>query len=61
MNKDQFKGRVKEVAGNVKKKVGRATNNPDTEADGAAEEVEGKVQKTFGDLKRKIGKAIDKG
>ena len=61
MNKDQFKGRAKEVSGNIKKNVGDATNNPDQEADGAAEEVEGKIQKTFGDLKNKIGKAIDKG
>ena len=61
MNKDQFKGRAKEISGKIKKNVGDATDNPDTEAEGAGEEVEGKVQKTFGDLKNKIGNAIDKG
>lgn len=59
MNKDQIKGRVKEVTGNMKKNLGRAGGDADLEAEGAVEEVSGKIQKKFGDAKRNISKKID--
>ncbi|MET0211040.1 MAG: CsbD family protein [Steroidobacteraceae bacterium] len=51
MNKDQIKGSVNEVAGNVQKNVGKATGSTEHQVKGAAREVAGKVQKTFGDVK----------
>lgn len=60
MNKDQFKGRVKEAVGKTQKNLGRSSQDEEQEVRGASTEVEGKVQKNLGDVKRKIGKAIDK-
>jgi uncharacterized protein YjbJ (UPF0337 family) len=51
MNRDQVKGRAKEVAGKVQKIVGRAVDSPKTEAKGIVKEIAGKVQKTVGDAR----------
>ena len=51
MNRDQVKGRAKEVAGTIEKNAGRATGSAKTEAKGLAKEVVGKVQKTVGDAR----------
>jgi uncharacterized protein YjbJ (UPF0337 family) len=49
---DQIKGTVHEAKGTVKEKVGRATNDPDLEAEGTGEKVGGKVQKKVGDIEK---------
>ena len=54
MNRDQFKGRAKEVAGKVEKIVGRAVGSSKTEAKGIAKEIAGKVQKTVGDVRNDL-------
>ena len=54
--KDKAKGKFHEVKGKVKEKVGRATNNPDLEAEGLVEKIGGKVQKKIGQLKKALGK-----
>lgn len=59
MNKDQIKGRIKEVNGNIKEIVGRAVGNPNLEAEGAATKIAGKVEKNIGDIKHKIAEKID--
>lgn len=51
MNRDQVKGRAKEVAGKVEKNVGRATGSAKTEAKGLVKEAIGKVQKNLGDAR----------
>jgi len=51
MNRDQVKGRVREMAGNIQKRAGRATGSVKNEAKGLAREAGGKVQKNVGDLK----------
>ncbi len=51
MNRDQVKGRAKEVAGKVEKNVGRATGSAKTEAKGLVKEAVGKVQKNLGDAR----------
>ena len=53
MNKDQVKGRAKEVTGTVKEAAGRATGRPSTELKGAAEKVIGKTQAEYGDAKER--------
>ena len=49
---DTAKGKFHEVKGKVKEKVGRATNNPDLEADGQVEKIGGKVQKKIGQVEK---------
>ena len=53
--KDEVTGKVREVKGAVKKTLGKLTNNPDLEAEGAVEEVAGKVQKKIGQVKKVLG------
>jgi len=43
------------VKGTIKETVGHATNNPDLEADGAAEKIGGKVRKKVGDVEKAVG------
>jgi uncharacterized protein YjbJ (UPF0337 family) len=54
--KDKAKGKFHEVKGKVKEKVGRATNNPDLEAEGQVEKIGGKVQKKIGQVEKGLGK-----
>jgi uncharacterized protein YjbJ (UPF0337 family) len=54
--KDQAKGKVLEIKGAVKQKVGRLTNDPDLEAEGQVENVAGKVQGKMGQVKKVFGK-----
>jgi len=44
------------VKGKVKEKVGRATNNPNLEAEGIGEKIGGKVQKKIGRVEKVLGK-----
>jgi uncharacterized protein YjbJ (UPF0337 family) len=54
--KDKGKGKFHEMKGNVKEKVGRATNNPDLEAEGQGEQIGGKVQKKIGQVEKVLEK-----
>jgi uncharacterized protein YjbJ (UPF0337 family) len=49
MNRDQVKGKAKDIAGIVQQKVGEVTGNTSQRVKGAAKQVEGKVQKGVGD------------
>jgi len=51
-SRDQAEGKLHEVKGKVKEKVGRATNNPNLENEGTGEKVGGKVQKKIGQVER---------
>jgi uncharacterized protein YjbJ (UPF0337 family) len=50
--KDEAQGKIHEVKGKVKEKVGHATNNPNLEAEGQDEQVAGKVQKKVGQVEK---------
>ncbi len=50
--KDKAKGKVHEVKGSVKEKAGRATNNPNLEAEGQDEKISGTIQKKVGDVEK---------
>jgi uncharacterized protein YjbJ (UPF0337 family) len=54
--KDKAKGKFHEVKGKVKEKIGRATNNPDLEAEGQVEKIGGKVQKKSGQVEKVLEK-----
>lgn len=53
--KDKAKGRLHEVKGSIKEKVGRATNNPRLAAEGGIEKVSGKVRKKIGQVEKTLG------
>jgi uncharacterized protein YjbJ (UPF0337 family) len=55
-SKDEAAGKIHEVKGAVKEKVGKLTNNPDLEAEGTIEKVAGKVQKKIGQVKKVFGR-----
>lgn len=57
MNKDEVKGKMKNVAGQAERKLGKATGSKKTEARGVAMQAEGKVQEIFGKVKDTIKKA----
>jgi uncharacterized protein YjbJ (UPF0337 family) len=50
--KNEIAGKVHEVKGNIKEKVGKLTNDPDLEGEGIGERIAGKVQKKIGQLEK---------
>ena len=53
--KDEVAGKIHEVKGAVKEKVGKLTNDPELEAKGKVEKVAGKVQSKIGQVKKVLG------
>lgn len=51
MDKDQVKGKAKDIAGAVERKVGAITGDKETEAKGALKQGEGKLQNAWGTVK----------
>lgn len=58
MNKDQIKGKIKEVAGEIQEHTGKAIGNKEQQAKGHKREMEGKVQQTAGHVKESIKDAV---
>lgn len=59
MNKDQVKGKVKDVAGRIERQAGEWTGSTETEVRGAAKQAEGKVQNAWGNAKDAVEKSVD--
>jgi uncharacterized protein YjbJ (UPF0337 family) len=53
--KDRAAGKAHEVKGKMKEQVGRMTNNPEMEEEGADEKLDGKVRNTVGKIEKKLG------
>jgi uncharacterized protein YjbJ (UPF0337 family) len=53
---DKASGKFHEVKGSVKQKIGRATNNPNLEAEGAGEKIGGKILTKVGQVRKVLGK-----
>jgi len=51
-SKDQAKGKLHEVKGKIKAKIGQATKNPNLETEGQDEQVVGTVQKKIGQIEK---------
>ena len=49
---NEIAGKVHEVKGTIKAKVGQLTNDPDLEGEGIGEKIAGKVQKKIGQLEK---------
>lgn len=56
MNKDQAKGRAKQVVGAAKDQAGKVTGDMKTQVKGKLEKVAGKVQESYGNIKEKMAK-----
>jgi uncharacterized protein YjbJ (UPF0337 family) len=61
MNKDQLKGKAKDIAGKVQETVGKAVGSSEQQAKGLGKQVEGKVQEKAGDVKENVKDQIDRG
>ena len=56
MNKDQVKGKLKNIGGKIQEEVGEVVGSSEQQAKGISKQVEGKVQETYGDAKEEIVK-----
>lgn len=54
--KDKATGKFHELKGKVKETIGRATNDPDLEAEGQVEKIGGKIQKKIGQVENVLEK-----
>jgi uncharacterized protein YjbJ (UPF0337 family) len=52
---DKTTGKLHEVKGTLKEKIGELTRNPDLEGDGRAEKNAGKVQNWVGKVEKAVG------
>jgi uncharacterized protein YjbJ (UPF0337 family) len=53
----EIAGKVHEVKGKIKEKMGQLTNDPDLEGEGIGEKIAGKVQKTIRQLEKVFEKS----
>lgn len=51
MNKDQVKGKAKEIGGKIQKKFGDAIDSTEQQVKGIKNQTEGNIQQKVGDLK----------
>lgn len=56
---DKAKGIANEMTGKAKQAIGRGSDDPRLEADGAGQEAKGHVQQAVGNAKGKVKDAID--
>ena len=54
--RDEAIGKIHEVKGKVKEKIGRLTNNPELEGEGIGEKLAGKVRKKIGQIEKVMEK-----
>jgi uncharacterized protein YjbJ (UPF0337 family) len=54
MNKDQVKGKAKDIGGKVQEEVGKVVGSNKQQAEGLANQAEGKLQEKAGDAKEVI-------
>ena len=57
-NKDELKGKGKQIKGRIKDKLGEMTGNRNLEAEGEAERIEGLAQERVGRARRKADEAM---
>jgi len=58
-NRDELEGKFDQAKGKTKEVVGRAVDDRDLEAEGAADRAGGNVQEGFGKARRKVGEAVE--
>jgi uncharacterized protein YjbJ (UPF0337 family) len=53
---NKIAGKIHEVKGKIKEKVGQLTNDPDLEGEGIGEKIGGKIQKKIGQFQKVLEK-----
>ncbi len=59
MNKDQSKGKLRQIKGMAKKAWGWFTDDDIKKAEGSADELIGTIQEKLGDAKKKVTEKTD--
>ena len=54
MNKDQVKGKAKDIGGKIQEEVGKVVGSNKQQAEGLSNQAEGKLQEKVGDAKEVI-------
>ena len=60
MNKDQVKGKLKDVAGRFERQAGEWTGDPEKQVKGAVKQAEGKLQNAWGNQKDEAKESTNK-
>ncbi len=60
MNDDRIKGKVDEIKGDVKQRIGGATKDRSLEGEGVVDEAKGKLRQGIGTVKEKVKEAFEK-
>ncbi|HZX27101.1 MAG TPA: CsbD family protein [Telluria sp.] len=55
MNKDQLKGKAKNLGGKIQEKAGELTGSSRQQAEGLKNQVKGKTQEKLGDVEDALG------
>lgn len=58
MNKDQVKGKAKQIKGTLKKETGKLTGNKSLEREGARENLSGDIQQGYGNIRQDVKGSI---
>jgi uncharacterized protein YjbJ (UPF0337 family) len=56
MDKDRIKGKIEQVKGEVKERIGGATKDRSTQAEGILEKKKGEIREGYGEAKDEIRK-----
>ncbi|MDP4164912.1 MAG: CsbD family protein [Bacillota bacterium] len=59
MNRDESKGTMNQLKGDVKEGFGKLTNNESMEAEGKVDRAKGTVQEKFGEAKEKAAETFN--
>ncbi len=57
MNKDRIKGKIEEIKGDLKQRIGGASKDRSTQAEGWVEEQKGRIRQGVGDVKEELERA----
>ena len=52
MNKDQVKGKAKNIAGKIQEKAGKLVGSKEQQVKGLSKQIAGKAQEGYGDVKQ---------
>jgi uncharacterized protein YjbJ (UPF0337 family) len=61
MNKDQVKGKAKDIGGKIQEEAGKLVGSSEQQAKGLGKQVEGKVQEKAGDVKENLKDTLNRG
>ncbi|HMJ82092.1 MAG TPA: CsbD family protein [Vicinamibacterales bacterium] len=57
-NRDEIQGRIDQTAGEIKRRIGRASGDAALESEGLNQRDAGDIEHGFGKARRKVGEAI---